>query len=373
MRIVHIITGLGDGGAEHILFKICKYDRKNTHFVISLRGPGKYYLLLNKIGIRVFCLNLKFFSINKFFYLIKLLRLLKPDVVQTWLVHADLIGGIAARLAGFNKILWNIRYSNIEFGKAKLTTILIIRILSFLSYIVPKYIVTVSLKAQEIYEKIGYNKKIFKFIPNGYDLSVLRIYKKKKIITEKKIKIKKRLPIIGNVARYDPQKDHLNLLNALSLLKSKNVNFRCMLLGYNINKKNKNLVSNIKKLKLTNHITLLGQSDNITKMMNTFDIHVLSSSYGEGFPNVVAESMACGTPSIVTDVGDAAYVVGKTGWVVPPNNSSKLAIAIQKALNEKGSNKWHKRCNQSRMRIKEKFSMSKMIKLYDTLWTKIYK
>ena len=186
MKVVHIITGLGDGGAEHALFKICKYDVSNKHFVISLKGPGKYFSLLNKLGIKVYCLNVNFFSIIKFISLIKLLRFLKPDIVQTWLVHADFIGGIAARLAGIKNIFWNIRYSNIEIGKAKLTTVIIIKILSILSYLIPKFIITVSKKAKKIYEKIGYNGKIIKFIPNGYDLSILKINKHQKKNFKKK-------------------------------------------------------------------------------------------------------------------------------------------------------------------------------------------
>ncbi len=71
MKIVHIITGLGDGGAENVLFKICKYDIKNKHFVISLKGPGKYFSLIKKLGIKVYCLNMRFYSLNKFFYLVK--------------------------------------------------------------------------------------------------------------------------------------------------------------------------------------------------------------------------------------------------------------------------------------------------------------
>ena len=373
MKVVHIITGLGDGGAEHVLYKICRYDILNTHFVISLKGPGKYFYLLKKLGIKVYCLNINLFSVNKFIFLINLLKSLKPDVIQTWLVHADFIGGIAAKLAGINNILWNVRYSNIEIGKAKFRTILIIRILSKISYFIPKCILVVAKNAQKVYKKVGYNNKIFKYIPNGYDLSILTINAQKKISFKKKLKFKKKVPIIGCVARYDPQKDHFNFLNALSLIRSKNINFFCVLFGSNINTRNTDLISEIERLNLSDYVQLLGQINNISDVMNGIDIHVLSSSYGEGFPNVVAESMACGTPCIVTDVGDSAFVVGKTGWVVPPKDPKKLAKAIEKAISEKGTVKWNKRCNKARLRIKEKFSISKMIKLYNEAWIKVQK
>ena len=212
MKIIHIVTGLGDGGAEHTLFKICKHDIKNKHIVISFKRYGKYFSLLNKLGIKVYCLNASFFSIHKFFFLIKLLQSLKPDIVQTWLVHADFVGSIAARLAGIKKILWNVRYSNIEIDKSKLTTILIIKTLAKLSYIIPEIIVINSKKAKKIYESKGYDKRKLKYIPNGYDLSTLKVSKSQKIDFQKKIKIKKQIPLIGYVARYDPLKDHLNLL-----------------------------------------------------------------------------------------------------------------------------------------------------------------
>ena len=77
MKVIHIITSLGDGGAEHTLFKICKHDIVNNHIVISLKGSGKYFSLLNKLGIKVYCLNLKFYSIYKLIFLIKL----KPILV----------------------------------------------------------------------------------------------------------------------------------------------------------------------------------------------------------------------------------------------------------------------------------------------------
>ena len=105
--------------------------------------------------------------------------------------------------------------------------------------------------------------------------------------------------------------------------------------------------------------------------MNGLDLHIQSSSYGEGFPNVVAESMACGTPCIVTNVGDAAFIVGKTGWVVPPNDSIKLAKAIEKAFFEMRLKYWNKRCNEARLRIRKNFDISKMLKSYKEIWNKV--
>lgn len=367
MKIVHIITGLGDGGAEHTLYKICKYDKSNKHFVISLKNPDKYYSLLNKLGIKVYCLNFKIYSIKKFFYLIKLLKNLKPDVVQTWLVHGDFIGGIAAKLARVKNICWNVRYSNLEFGKSKISTIFIIKILSKLSYYIPKLIVVVSKSAKKICKKIGYDDKKLYLITNGYNLENLRPFKSNKIRSQ--FKIQKKIPLIGKVARYDIKKDHNNLLEALNILNNKSIKFYCVLVGSNINKNNLILVNLIKKLKLSNHIKLLGQKDNIAGVMNEIDLLVQSSSYGEGFPNVVAEAMACGTPCVVTNVGDAAFIIGKSGWVVPPKNPQKLAASLEKALfliNKKS----FKKDMKLRLRIKQHFDINKMLKKYRIVWAK---
>ena len=368
MKIVHIITSLGDGGAEHTLFKICKYDNSNTHIVISLKGSGKYFSLLKKIGIEIYCLDLKFY---KFFYLIKLIRFLKPSIVQTWLVHSDFIGGLAARLSGIKNIVWNVRYSNFEIKKTKLTTFLIIKILAKLSYLIPQSIVIVSKMAKKIYEMEGYDKKKLKFIPNGYDLNILKHSNLESKNFRKKIKLTEKFPVIGNVARYHPKKDHFNLLNSLSNLRNKKINFLCVLFGSDINKNNLQLTAEIKRLKLSQNVKLLGQNNNIVQVMNGIDLYIQSSSYGEGFPNVVAESMACETPCVVTDVGDASLIIGNTGWVVPPNDPVKLAKAIEKALSEICTKKWSKRCHQSRSRIKKSFEVNRMIKRYVVLWKKI--
>jgi glycosyltransferase involved in cell wall biosynthesis len=372
VKIIHIITGLGDGGAEHILYKICRYDHLNEHIVISLKRFGKYFKLLNKLDVKVYSLNINIFSIFQFFKLIKILRLLKPDLVQTWLVHGDFVGSIAAKLAGIQNIVWNVRYSNLERKNTKFTTFVLVKILAKLSHIIPKSVIVVSKSTKFFCINFGYNKKKLCLISNGYDLNILKPLSNQKLYFQKKLKIKKNVPIIGLVARYHPVKDHFNLLQALSIMKSKNINFYCVLVGSNINNSNVKLISEIKRLKLSNFIKLIETNNNIVQVMNGLNIKILCSKR-EGFPNVVAEAMACGTPCIVTDVGDAALIVGKTGWIIPPNNPIKLAEAINKAINEMITKNWSKRCNQSRIRIEKKFDISKMIASYNKEWIKVYK
>ena len=371
MKIIHIITGLEDGGAENLLYKICKHDHSNNHVVISLMSGGKYFSLLRKIRIKVYSLDMKFYSILRFFYLIRLLRILKPDVIQTWLVHGDFIGGIAARLAGIKNVVWTILYSKLDISIEKKRTILLIKILAKLSYIIPKLILVISKASKKNCQNLGYHKKKIRLIFSGFDLSYFKINKNQKLYFRKKNKIKKRTPLIGIVARYHPVKDHKNLLNALSIIRLKNRDFCCIFIGSNMNKKNKILSNDIKKLQLEKHVKLLGPKNNIPQIMNELDVNILCSK-SEGFPSVIVEAMACGTPCVVTNVGDSALIVGKTGWIVPSKNSIKLASAIEKALSEIGKNNWRKRCNQARLRVKNNFEINKMIKSYNLMWSKIY-
>ena len=147
-----------------------------------------------------------------------------------------------------------------------------------------------------------------------------------------KISKNKKIPLLGSVARFHPQKDHKNLFQALNLLKINKIFFKCVLVGHKINAKNKLLIKMIKKFNLSKEVILLGPKRNINQIMNVIDIHILASEYGEAFPNVVAEAMACGTPCVVTDVGDSSLIVGKTGWIVRPSDSKGLAYSIKKQL-----------------------------------------
>jgi len=372
LKILHIITSLGDGGAENTLYKICKYDNQNHHVVISLKQPKKYSYILKKDHIKTYHLDMKYFSFFSFLKLIYLIRTINPDIVQTWLIHGDLVGGFAAKLAGFKNIVWNVRYSNLEKKKENFINILLIKILAFSSNFIPKKIIVVSKSAKINCKKFGYNKKKLFLINNGYDLLLYKPNHMEKVLFRMKYNIKKKIPIIGNIARFAPMKDHVNLLQSLSILKQKNINFFCLLAGSNIDKNNFELRQHLKKLNLSNSVKLLGKQKNISKIMNTIDLYVQSSRYGEGFPNVVAEAMAHEIPCIVTDVGDAKFIVGQTGWTVPANDPLKLATNMKDVFLKIYTKKWKNRCKQSRSRIGKNFNINHMISSYLKLWLNVY-
>ena len=154
MKVLHIITSLSDGGAEAVLYRMCKFDKSNTHTVISLMNEQKYVSMLKKIGINVFTLNFSNRRVN-LKGMVKLYRIIKqiePDVVQTWLDHADLVGGVIAKFAGKKNIVWGVHHSELKRGESKLSTIFISRINALMSYFIPEKLFIV-LKNPESHRK----------------------------------------------------------------------------------------------------------------------------------------------------------------------------------------------------------------------------
>lgn len=371
-KILHIITGLNNGGAEAVLYRLCTNDNENQHVVISLMDFGKYGPLLLDKGMDVYCLNMPQgkVTLKGLIKLYKLLKELTPDIVQTWMYHADLIGGVVARLAGIKNIYWNIRHSTLEKGLSSKSTIYVAKTCAFFSHFIPKSIICCASNAVIVHTALGYSKKKINVICNGYELDQLFINEDQGNAVKKEFSLLNVPVILGMVGRYDPQKDHSNLLNSLSELRRKKIDFKCLLIGKDLNSSNAVLNSQINELCLTDNIVFLDQRSDIPSVMNALDIHILSSSFGEAFPNVLAEAMACGTPCVTTDVGDAALIVGDTGWVVPPRSSVLLSNAILLACTERENiDDWGLRKLAVRERIVNQYSIENMIYKYHKVWS----
>jgi glycosyltransferase involved in cell wall biosynthesis len=374
MHIVHVITSLYPGGAQSALLRLCMHDNGNQHTVIAMIGGGELENDLRKKGITVENLG---FSCNHglargMLTLWKLLRAYRPDLVQTWMYHPDLIGGICARLAGIRHVCWGIRHTQLENGQSSRSSILSARLCAKLSGLLPKRIVCCAHEAMRVHELLGYRSDKMTVIPNGYDLSAFYPYTMdERSPLDGVPESDDDLPLLGMVGRYNAQKDHLNLLKALAELKSRNVDFRCLLVGAGLDSENETLTRLISELDLDSHVLLLGLRSDIPAIMNRLDLHILSSSFGEAFPNVVAEAMACGTPCVGTDVGDTTLIIGGHGWVVPPKDHLLLANAIQSAIDEYQNSPalWSMRQHSSTEHIRNNFTIDKMVSSFESVWS----
>lgn len=370
ISVLHIITGLENGGAEAVLYRLCAADRGRSHAVISLTGPGKYGPLLRARGINVHCLKMPQgrVTVRGLWRLWRLLRRERPAIVQTWMYHADLVGGVIARLAGQRNTVWGLHNTTLEPGKSSRTTIFVMRLCARLSGFIPRRIICCAEKCRDVHAEQGYDQSRMRVIPNGYDMSVSQPDPAARLLLRAELGLEKNVPVLGFVARFDPQKDHANLLRALAHIKAQGIAAVCLLVGSGMDKDNLALAAMIAEHGLSDLIRLLGQRSDIPAVMNALDLHVMSSAFGEAFPNVLCEAMACGTPCVSTDVGDAALIVGNTGWIVPPRSPAELARAIDIALGTLGSAEWSERQRLARAHIEANFTITRMVAAYHAVW-----
>lgn len=368
--VLHIISGLNDGGAEAVLYRLCQRADPKQHHVISMSDEGKYGPLLEELGVRVDTLNMRRgrLTFRGLWQLFRLVRKSQAQVVQTWMYHADLVGGTVARLAGKRRVYWGIRHTTLDPKHSSRSALIAARLSARLSGIVPKKIICCAEEAAKVHSDIGYRAKIMVVIPNGYDLDRFKPDPTKRQTTREGLGIDDETPLLGFVARFDPQKDHANLIFALGILMRAGQRFHCLLAGSGLDAGNQTLVGQIEREGLSSCVSLLGRRDDIPAVMNALDLHVMSSAFGEAFPNVLAESMACGTPCVSTDVGDAAEIVGETGMIVPVRNPDALATAIAQMLTERDTPDWNVRSEAARRRVSEQFSIERMVESYRNIW-----
>ncbi len=371
MKILHIITGLGQGGAEAVLYRLVGASSEAEHVVVSLRDEGVYGPLIRRLGVDVHTLDFPrgSLSLRGLHRLWRLILANKPDVIQTWLYHADLAGGLA-RLAGVRSVCWGIRSSHLSTDTMSRSTRLTMRVCGWTSGWLPAAIVSCSQQAASLHQRLGYRPAKFTVIPNGYDLSLFSPQPQAREKMRGEWGIPAEIPLLGMVARWHPQKDHANLLSALTALAKAGKDFRCIFAGPGIEQSNGELGALISGSGLEDKVRLLGPRYDIPNVMNALDLHVLSSAYGEAFPNVVAEAMACGIPCVVTDVGDAALIVGNTGWVVPSKNANSLAHGIERALQVIKTPQREALSQACRQRIVEGFGIERMAAAYNEVWSR---
>jgi len=373
MKVLHIITSLGNGGAEAVLLRLIEADQheNNQHHVISLMDRGIYADRLERCGVSVHTLNSRRGRIaaSGLIKLFKLFSQIRPDVVQTWMYHSDLIGGVVARLSGVRAIAWGIRHANLDPAHNSAATLRVVRLCARLSGWVPRKIVSCSTQATRLHQAAGYWADKFVQIPNGYNMTRFTPDESGRNAVRAELGLTEDSFVLGMVARFDVQKNHRNLMEALGQLKRRSLQFTCLLVGVDMDEANGVLRGWVEEAGIEGNVKLLGPRGDISAVMNALDVHVLSS-LGEAFPNVLAEAMACGTPCVTTDVGDAAVIVAEHGWVVRPQDSGALANGLMEAYRNFAGDKaaWQERQAACRAHIMANFELEQMCERYRQAW-----
>ncbi|WP_151209073.1 glycosyltransferase family 4 protein [Bordetella petrii] len=375
LRVTHVITGLGQGGAESVLFRLATYpDQRVRHSIVSLTDEGVYGARLRNAGVAVHALGMPRgrLTLDGFLALRRLLARERPDAVQTWMYHADLIGGLAARLAGVRALAWGIRNSGAHLQRSSRSARLVLKLCALLSGRLPAAIVCAARDSAVRHRQYGYRADRLVVIANGYDLSRYQPDAAAGRRMRELWQVAEGTPLVGCVARWDPLKDHANLLGAVASLTrgGRDRGLQCVLIGRGMSPGNADLMALIDNLGLRGRILLAGPSDDVPAVMNALDLHVLSSC-AEGFPNVVAEALACGTPCVVTNVGDAAHIVGATAPVVPPEQPEALAQGVAAALDDIAARGREAVGAPGRARVLAEFDLAHMVTAYEALWRRI--
>lgn len=370
--MLHVISGLYPGGAEALLYRLTIWPADIEHEVICFGGREWYSPRFEEAGVPLRHLNMR--SLPSIAGgLLRLRRLMcdrDPDVVQTWMYRANLIGGCAARSAGY-PVVWGIHHSTLEV--LPLPSRMLVYLGGLLARWVPDFVINCSSRSAQIHGKLGYAAAPGAVIFNGYDPEVFRPLGEQRSETRKILGISDETFVIGTIGRWHKQKDMPTLLAALAITVDRGVPAKCLLIGRGLGESDAELMQAVRVAGCESSILALGRRSDVPDLARAMDINVLASCGGEAFPNVVAETMLSGTPNVSTDVGDAAMMVGETGWLVPPRDPQKLAEAIERAWREwaQKPEAWQRRRSAARERIADNFTFERMANAYRGVWIKV--
>lgn len=374
MRILHIITSLDTGGAEKMLFKLlggmdtARFENR----VVCLLPAGPVGDQIKSLGIKVESLGLKRGRISPA-GLIKLFRMVtkwKPDIIQTWLYHADLLGYLIAKITGVKNLIWNIRNTIMVLEKYSRVTTWTVKACAFFSDYPVKILANSDIAKDQHIKAYGYNPDKFEIVLNGFDLNIFKPDKKSRGKIRQELDIPAEAFCTGIVGRFDPQKDHRSFIKAAKFVTQHLPEMFFIMVGKGVDENNTEITSLIKELDMQDRFRLMGERKDIPDIMNAFDLYCSSSSFGEGFPNVVGEAMACGVPCVVTDVGQSGLVVDSTGYVVPPGSVELLAerivtLAKLPVIERSGLG------ILARKRVEDNYSLEHIVREYEEIYMKV--
>lgn len=334
-KILFFIRSLNAGGAERQLVVTAKglAERGYKVTVLTFYSGGFYADELTNTKVQLLSLNKKGrWDLFAFFYrLFEVLRQQSPDVIYSYMNTANILSVILHPFISPTRIVWGVRASNMDLDKydwlSRWGYWLECKLSQFADVIIANSNAGLKYAVEH-----GFPRQKITVIANGIDCE--RFYPEK--LRGDQLRqlwgVAENERLVGVVGRIDPMKGIPIFLEAVARIKQQDAHIRFVWVGIGEESYEKAMRELATQLGLDDVLIWAGRHSDMMTVYNAFDIASSSSSYGEGFPNVLGEAMACGVPCVVTNVGDSALVVGETGRVVPVKDSKALSAAWNEML-----------------------------------------
>lgn len=360
-RILHTITSLDVGGAEASLARLIHAMPVDIpqHIVclkplgvVAERINGRTQVetvgLTSVVGLPLAITRLRT-SIRRF----------RPDVVISWMYHADLLAGLALR-GSHIPLVWNLRAYKLE-PQTRPSTRLLVKLNGLLAGRLPDLVIANSEAAAAAHQSAGYRGASMRTIPNGVTIPAVDADRRSRLRAD--IGVDDEVFVIGRIGRYAPVKDHAMVIQAAARVRSMMDRRTVLVLcGRDLNRKNIELMNDLRRHDMIDDAVLLGERDDASVLPAAFDV-ACSSSLNEAFPNVVAEAMALGVPVVATDVGGTREVMGGHGTLIPARDARAMADALAAVLRTPESER-DRLGEDARRWIVTAFSMDAMCRSY---------
>lgn len=368
LKVLHVITSLfAGGGAETLLVRLLEElgDEQPNHSVLSLRRRGTLAPRVEKLGLTVEAIGMG--GRPRPSDVMRLRTALKKsdaDVIQTWMLHSNVLAGLVGRISTGHPIVWGVHVGEITRATLGTKAVVVQRAEALTSRFVPARIVACSFTSRDVMHRLHYERHRILTIPNGFDVGLYEPDPEARRAVRDELGISDGETVVGHVARFHPAKDHPTLFRAARTVLDKNPSVRFVLCGDGVDPSNEKLAA--LAAPLGDRVHLLGQRDDIPRMLNGFDLGV-SSSASEALPLAIGEAMATELPVAATNCGDSADMVGDTGEISPIGDPDALAASLLRLV-DLGPAGRKELGAKARARVTENYSMARMVERYREVW-----
>lgn len=366
MKVLHVITGLNVGGAENMLAKLIEQGGGDDPQVLSLLPPGPIAERIRKQGVAVHSLDMRrgLAGPRAMHRLTRIVERIGPDLIHGWMYHGKLAASFARRrLSHKVPLVWNIRHSIPDLARESLQTRILLRLSARISR-GPEAIIYNAHVSRAQHEAIGYASARGTVIANGFDTVRFDCDPAARDRARELFGLPAGTLRVACIARLHPMKDQARLVDAVAAARTRGCDIHLMLVGHGLADPPAELRQLIERSLPPDRITTCGARFDVAEWLPGMDILAVPSAWGEAFPNVIGEALACGVPVVATDVGDSARIVGAHGLIVPPNDTEAMADALV-AMAARSPEERAAMGRAGRERIMRDYSLEKIARQYE--------